>query len=384
MSNSFHRVSRSLRVDKGLFSASALILALLLLGAWLFWAFRARITDYEVSDSARLEVASSAYPVQADTSGRLVVSHLTLGSEVHAGDVLLELESKSERLSLEQEAVHRASLEPQLRALRTQLASEGRGRSEEETVLTVSTSGAESQYRQAEAQAALAGEEAARAERLRREGLIPEAEAERAAADARAKQAAAESAKTGIARLAPELRVRDRSREVRVAQIAVDIAELEAEVSASLATSKRLSYEIERRRLRAPATGVLSECAPLRPGAHINAGDQVGVIVPRSGLHVIAEFSPDAALGKLQPGQPAIVRLEGFPWAQFGTLSARVSQVAGEIRNGKVRVELTVNAAPRSRIPIQHGLPGSVEVEIERASPALLLLRSAGQALGAR
>jgi multidrug resistance efflux pump len=384
MSNSFHRVSRSLRVDKGLFSASALILALLLLGAWLFWAFRARITDYEVSDSARLEVASSAYPVQADTSGRLVMSHLALGSEVHAGDVLLELESKSERLSLEQEAVHRASLEPQLRALRTQLASEGRGRSEEETVLTVSTSGAESQYRQAEAQAALAGEEAARAERLRREGLIPEAEAERAAADARAKQAAAESAKTGIARLAPELRVRDRSREVRVAQIAVDIAELEAEVSASLATSKRLSYEIERRRLRAPATGVLSECAPLRPGAHINAGDQVGVIVPRSGLHVIAEFSPDAALGKLQPGQPAIVRLEGFPWAQFGTLSARVSQVAGEIRNGKVRVELAVNAAPRSRIPIQHGLPGSVEVEIERASPALLLLRSAGQALGAR
>jgi membrane fusion protein (multidrug efflux system) len=99
---------------------------------------------------------------------------------------------------------------------------------------------------------------------------------------------------------------------------------------------------------------------------------------------VIAEFSPDAALGKLQPGQPAIVRLEGFPWAQFGTLSARVSQVAGEIRNGKVRVELAVNAAPRSRIPIQHGLPGSVEVEIERASPALLLLRSAGQALGAR
>jgi multidrug resistance efflux pump len=384
MSNSFHRVSRSLRVDKGLSSASALIVAFLLLGAWLFWAFRARITNYEVSDSARLEVASSAYPVQADTSGRLVVSHLTLGNEVHAGDVLLELESKSERLSLEQEAVHRASVEPQLRALREQLSSEGRGRSEEETVLTVSTSGAESQYRQAEAQAALAGEEAARAERLRREGLIPEAEAKRAAADARAKQAAAESAKTGIARLAPELRVRDRSREVRVAQIAVDIAALEAEVSASLATSKRLTYEIERRRLRAPAAGVLSECAPLRPGAHINAGDQVGVIVPRSGLQVIAEFSPEAALGKLQAGQRAIVRLEGFPWAQFGTLTARVSQVAGEIRNGKVRVELAVNAAPRSRIPIQHGLPGSVEVEIERASPALLLLRSAGQALGAR
>jgi membrane fusion protein (multidrug efflux system) len=57
--------------------------------------------------------------------------------------------------------------------------------------------------------------------------------------------------------------------------------------------------------------------------------------------------------------------------------------VAGEIRDGKVRVELAVNAASRSRIPFQHGLPGSVEVEVERTSPAVLLLRSAGEAVGA-
>jgi membrane fusion protein (multidrug efflux system) len=61
--------------------------------------------------------------------------------------------------------------------------------------------------------------------------------------------------------------------------------------------------------------------------------------------------------------------------------------VAGEIRNGKVRVELAVlagNAAGNSRIPLQHGIPGSVEIEVERISPAVLLLRSAGQAVGAR
>ena len=33
-------------------------------------------------------------------------------------------------------------------------------------------------------------------------------------------------------------------------------------------------------------------------------------------------------------------------------------------------------------IPLEHGLPGSTEVEVERVSPALLVLRAAGQFLG--
>lgn len=101
-------------------------------------------------------------------------------------------------------------------------------------------------------------------------------------------------------------------------------------------------------------------------------------------LQIIAEFPPAAALGKVRPGQPAILRLDGFRWAQYGTVSARVSHVAEEIRDGKVRVELAVNSARPAEIPYQHGLPGSVEVEVERVSPAVLILRSAGKLVGAR
>lgn len=383
MANSFHRVSQSLRLDKGLWSFTAILIALTLVAAWLVWAFRARVTHYEVSDSARLEVNGAAYPVQADVPGRLLVSKLVLGKEVHTGDILLELESKDEQLSLEQERIHRASLEPQFAALRSQMQSEDSGRLDDRKVLTVSTSGAQAQYREAEAQAKLAQQEAARADRLHAAGLISEADAQRTDADAQSKRAAADNMKAAISRLQPELRVRERDREVRLDQVTADITKLQAEAAASSANIKRLEYEIERRRLRAPITGTLSECATVRAGAYITEGQQVGVIVPRRKLEVVAEFSPAAALGKLHPGQPAIVRLDGFPWAQFGTLSAKVSRVAGEIRDGKVRVELAVNTASHSRIPFQHGLPGSVEVEVERTSPAMLLLRSAGEALGA-
>jgi multidrug resistance efflux pump len=384
MASSFHRTSQSLRLDRGMWSITAFAVAITLAAAWLVWAFKAVVVRYEVSDSARLEVDAAAYPIESQTAGRLTASQLTLGKEVRAGDVLVELDNRSEQLALEQERVHRASLAPQLAALRAEVESDEQGNAAERAAVVVATGGAEAQRRQAEAQAALAEEEAARANRLRSEGLISEAEARRANADAQSKRAAAESMKASVARLEPELQIRRRDRDAAAAETRGDIAGLESEVEASAANTRRLEFEIEKRRIRAPITGRLSECATLRPGAYITAGQQLGIIVPGSKLQVVAEFSPQAALGKIHPGQNAIVKLDGFPWAQFGTLSASVVRVAGEIRAGKVRVELAVHSPEGSRIRLTHGLPGSVEVEVEQISPAVLLLRSAGRAVGAR
>jgi len=76
-------------------------------------------------------------------------------------------------------------------------------------------------------------------------------------------------------------------------------------------------------------------------------------------------------------GQPARVRLEGFPWTQYGSPTAIVASVAGEPRDGTIRVELTLDGR-HSSIPLQHGLPAEVDVEVDRMSPAALVLRSIG------
>ena len=383
MANSFHRVTQSLRRDSGSRSTAALLIAAILLTGWLAWAFKSRITRYEISDSARLEVDRAAYSVQASVSGRLAASSLVLGKEVQAGDVLAEMDSNSERLSLQEERTRLAALQPQLAALQSQLASEDQGRTDERRVLTFSLEGARAQYQEAEAQAAMAEQQAGRAARLRAEGILAPAEAERARAEAQSKRAAADNLKIAISRLEPELQVREQDREVRQKQILADIAKLEADTAASSAAIQRLEYEIDRRRVRAPISGRLGECAPVHPGSQIIEGQQLGVILPAGRMRVIAEFEPAAALGKIHPGQRATVRLEGFPWTQYGTIAAEVSRVAAEIRDGKIRVELAIDSAAHSPIPLQHGLPGSVEVEVERVSPAALLLRSAGAVVGA-
>ena len=79
----------------------------------------------------------------------------------------------------------------------------------------------------------------------------------------------------------------------------------------------------------------------------------------------------------MQAGQPARVRLHGFPWTEYGSLLARVSAVSSEVRDGVVRVELAVDRLPAS-LPMTHALPGSVEIEVERVRPAALVFRTLG------
>ena len=383
MANGFGRVNQALRADTGFRSAAGLCISFALLGAWTAWALSAKVTRYEVSDSARLEIKGSAYPVQANRAGRLVASGLVLGKEVTAGEILLELDSDEERLNLQEQKAHLASLQPQIAALRAQMSSEGEGRSDDRQVLGFSAEAARAQYKEAETQAQLADQVADRAGRLHAEGILSDADAQRALADAQGKREAAENLRAAISRLAPEMQVHERDRDVRLKQILVEIAKLEGDAATSTASIHRLESDVEQRRIVAPITGRLAECATLRPGAHISEGQQLGVVLPSGRLQVVAEFEPSAALGKVRRGQRAVVRLQGFPWAQYGTISAQVSRVADEIRDGKIRVELAVTSVERSRIPYQHGLPGSVEIEIERLSPAALVLRSAGQAIGA-
>jgi membrane fusion protein (multidrug efflux system) len=119
----------------------------------------------------------------------------------------------------------------------------------------------------------------------------------------------------------------------------------------------------------------------LRIGAVVHEGDKLAAVIPSGKLRVVANFDPPTALGRIRPGQHARLRLEGFPWAQYGSVTATITNVASEIRDGSIRVEMAIDPNSSSRIPLQHGLPGSVEVEIETLSPASLVLRTAGSLL---
>lgn len=136
----------------------------------------------------------------------------------------------------------------------------------------------------------------------------------------------------------------------------------------------------QNRRIRALADGHLHETIALLPGSGVQEGDTLGIIVPQGPLQVVATF-PTQALGRIQADQTAWVRLDGYTWTRYGSMQAQVEQVARDSQSGLVQVHLTLTADSPPPIPLQHGLVGTVEVEVERISPATLVLRTAGHML---
>jgi multidrug resistance efflux pump len=381
MSAMFSTAQRTLEADDFRGTTLGVLLVVGLLGAWGAWFLGARVALYAVSDTARLEVSQAAHPVGAPVAGRVVATHLVLGQEVQGGDVLVELEATAQRLQLEEEQARWRALTPQLQALQTTIAAEDQALREARHAGRVALDEARARHHEAEVAVRAADEEAELFTRLQARGLPAQIDLLRAKAEAQKRRAAADTLRLTVSRLDSDHRTQESDRQAHLKGLRRDVTRLTGEMATAAATVERLAHEIERRRIHAPMAGRLGEVAGLRIGSVVREGDRLAAIVPRGDLQVVADFPPPSALGRIQPGQPARLRLEGFPWTQYGSLAATVRRVASEVRDGRVRVELGVEPDSAALIPRQHGLPGVVEVQVERVAPATLVLRAAGTLL---
>ena len=384
ISTSFPRTAGALRIDRFGAPLLALALAVTLLGAWVIWFGFTRVTRYEISSAARLEIDQEAHAVQSPVLARVESSRLALGRHVRAGDVLVELDANAERLQVQEERRRLAGLDPQIDVLRAQIAKVEQSRAHESQSTRVAYEEATARFQEAEALTHQGESDAARLAQLHAEGLAAGRDSEQAKFEAERRRHGAEALRLDAERLDREQRTRESDRNVQLTNLEGQIERIESDRRTALATIQRLTYEVERRTIRAPIAGEIAEAAPLRPGTVVDEAQKLASIVPEGKLRAVAQFPPAAALGRIRVGQHARMRLDGFPWAQYGSISASVSRVAGEVRDGAVRVELEMNpqAAP-ARVPIQHGLPGSVEIEIERLTPAALVIRTAGRLIAA-
>ncbi len=384
MAEGEHAFARALRfLHRDGFRRAALgLLALagVLLLIWCGWFFFGEVAVIASTESARIEVEQAAHSIEAPVAGKVVANQMHLDLVVTAGQVLLVLDAEAERLQIVEKQAHLAALAAEIEALRQVLAAHTKARNATDRAGREARAEAQKKSRSARAQARQAKREAERVRRLAEVGALSEAEALKTRTEAASRKADEESMRLSVFRRKWERRSRLWENEVRISKLQSEIARIEGDMVTLRATIRLLEHEVELRTIRAPVAGRIAEVADLPVGSVLAQGAKLGALVPPGKLRVVALFSPPAALGRVRKGQMAQLRLHGFSWIQYGSLQAQVARVASEVRNGKVRVELKLISLPKhSAIPLQHGLPGAVEVEVERITPAALALRAAGK-----
>ena len=373
---------RSLAAEQDRGRIFGLALALALVGAWAVWLLRAELVLVEVSDRARLEVHEAAVPVTTMLAGRVREARLGLGRRVAAGELLVMLEDQP--LQLERRALLAA-----LDGLRAQLAASEREHAA--LVAAIETyrlggraraSEAQAGAREAEVEAVLAASQAARSTSLAQQGIASAELDEAGRARLLGRQAGAAVRRLHVSRTRAEGDERLAALDIDRARLERQQSELRGELERREAALAVFDRRLAEHQLRAPIAGTLGHAPPLHPGAVLADNATVAQIVPDGELRIVASFRA-AAIGRIVPGQPVRLRLEAFPWAEFGSLRGEVLHVASESVGGLIRVECSIDPASAPLIPREHGLGGALEIEVEQVSPFALLTRGLGLALGA-
>lgn len=382
MPSPFRRTLRSLEVDNARgWSIRVLVVAVLLAG-WGVWFTLARVSVYAVTADARLEAEAAAHPLEAPVAGRVTLVAARLEDQVQAGAVLFELDAAEERRLLEAQRALESAISTQIEALRRKLDVDAGAVEQSSQASLAELEETRARYQEARAAERLAVQERDRLEALFADGLVAEAELSRARAEADQRGSSSEALRLALERLdwARRLDLSDRSGDLD--ELRRELARLEGDRAAATASVARLENQVDLRRVKAPTAGRIGELARVEVGSFVDEGDRLGAVVPSGDVIVVADFAPASAVGRIHRGQSAKVRLDGFPSIQYGALSATVSRVSSELRDGAIRVEMAIAEDPPAGLPLQHGLPGTVEVEVERVSPASLVLRAAGKILG--
>ena len=349
--------------------------------AWLFWA---QVSVYAVSSESRIEVERDAHSIDSPVAGKVILSNLVLDEWIEAGEIIVQLDTTQFELELAAKRGSLESLSAQIGPLREKIAAKANALDLMDNVLKTQVAEARARHRGGNALAQSALEEARRSAQLREQAVVSESAFSKTRAEGQATLASAQALKAAITRIEAEGRLRRNELAAELAELKRELQQIEGRRAQEEFAIESLRHEIDMRNIRASVSGKLGEVARVHVGSVVAAGDRMALVVPAGELRVVAYFAPDVALGRVRRGQTARIRLDAFPWMEFGTLSLSVASVGSEVSNGNVRVLLNIIGDVPPAIPRQHGLPGSVEVEVERVSPGELVLRAAGRVLGGR
>ena len=386
MAYPFQRTLRSLSGYESGTRAALVALCVIAVSGLAAWVTTARVPVLKVSTQARIEPHNSVHRIEPPEPGLVVRSLLELDKDVKVGDLLIELDTREQRLELAQSTSARVALEQDLAALTDQITNKEKELGASRLVDEASVREATAKEQELIPKRRLAEQREQLAARSPTGSMSALEKLERSA-EAEEIRHTGETQALGVVRLQREHVARREGLTAQLLGLRRERLKGEGQLHALEIAIDRLEYQIEKKQVRAAASGRLVDVVELAAGDYILQGQRMGTILASGSekIRVRARF-PKETVGIVRPGQMALLKLDGYPWTVYGTVPARVTSVGTEpgiiatpeAIPGTVRVELELHTPQDPRIALQHGLTATVEIEVARVTPATLLMRAIG------
>ena len=115
-------------------------------------------------------------------------------------------------------------------------------------------------------------------------------------------------------------------------------------------------------RLYAPINGVVQQSAVTTIGQVVTTGQQLAAITPNGGKLQVEVLVANLDIGFVKLGQPAVIKVDAFPFTRFGVLNGKVVKIAsGAIPEEEAKRALANAAAAANPAQTPSTVPGQAE-----------------------
>jgi hemolysin D len=129
---------------------------------------------------------------------------------------------------------------------------------------------------------------------------------------------------------------------------------------------------LARTKLHAPIDGVVQQTAVTTVGQVVTTGQQLAVITPNGGKLQVEALVPNLDIGFVKLGQPAVIKVDAFPFTRFGVLHGKVVKIApGAVTEQEAKRALANATAAANAAQEAPTAPGQAETFVFPVTVAL-------------
>ena len=201
----------------------------------------------------------------------------------------------------------------------------------------------------------------------------------RSESEARQRSETAEANRIAATRVGAEQRLDESDRLAHVEQLNREAVALEGEAGRSTGNRRRRARD-RSAPVRAPVAGASAMSPRSRLGAVVDEGDASPRRSPGASCASSPLSLPPSGRAACSRASPRACASTAFRGRSTARCARRRARRAARRATGACASSSSRAASPRA-IPLQHGLPGRIEVEVERRRRLALVLRAAGRLL---
>jgi HlyD family secretion protein len=159
----------------------------------------------------------------------------------------------------------------------------------------------------------------------------------------------------------------------RIQQLDMEITQLHskiAEANNGLISAKK---KLQNKYLKAPISGTVLTLNLKNKGEVLEPGQTVAEIAPDGVPLIVSAFLPNQEAGFIKPGMPVNVKLDAYPYQDYGVISGKVTTISADAKSDKnlgevykVEVKLDRDHVTKNQqvIPFKAGLAVNAEIII--------------------